>query len=554
MNPPGGGSAGEDRFGIVGRVIAGAYHVERVVAEGGFGVVYRAQHGGFRAPIALKCLKVPQHLGGEQQARFIEQFRAEAEVMFRLSASTPNVVRPLHVDVMTAPNGAFVPFLVLEWLEGETLDSIIRSRRAQRRSALPLAEVARLLEPVAQALDRAHHFDGPRGKETIVHCDLKPENVFVADVGGERVVKILDFGVAKVRSAATHAGGANEAVSLFTPAYGAPEQWNPASLGETGPWTDVWGLALTAVEALVGEPVISGDHQRVMKQVLDRSRRPTPRTHGAGVPDAVEALFVRALAVDPRERPRDAGVFWKAMRQALGEAEAIASSPQAAALIPDLVPVSKPRRSTEPAASSGGGASFDFDDAATGPSLDLDLPPGETLHRRSLTPPSVTMPVHLEPAHAPEPPVSASFPAVSSPRPAAASSPRLAAVSSPRLSAVAISTAPAISQAPARVSSGPPGGAPQPATGAGGELPAPAAMPRTSAPAPVPTPTLARRLAPGVAMAAASVLLTVLDHVYASVSGEVFSIGPLRTTWIAVLLLVGGLGLVGMRLVELRQE
>ncbi|HEX6767096.1 MAG TPA: serine/threonine-protein kinase, partial [Polyangiaceae bacterium] len=343
MSSSAGGGGAEDRFGIVGRVIAGAYHVERVVAEGGFGVVYRAQHGGFRAPIALKCLKVPQHLGGEHQARFLEHFRAEAEVMFRLSASTPNVVRPLHVDAMTTPNGAFVPFLVLEWLEGETLDSIIRGRRAQRKPALALAEVVRLLEPVALALDRAHHFDGPRGKETIVHCDLKPENVFVADVGGERVVKILDFGVARVRSAATRAGGAAEAVSLFTPAYGAPEQWNPASFGEPGPWTDVWGLALTIVETLVGEPVISGDHQRIMKQVLDRARRPTPRTHGAAVPDTVEAVLLRALAVDPRERPRDAGVFWKALRQAVGEAEAVASSPHAAAFIPDLVPVSRPR-------------------------------------------------------------------------------------------------------------------------------------------------------------------------------------------------------------------
>jgi len=534
----------EDRFGIVGRVIAGAYHVERVVAEGGFGVVYRAQHGGFRAPIALKCLKVPQHLSGEHQARFLEQFRAEAEVMFRLSASTPNVVRPLHVDVMTTPNGAFVPFLVLEWLEGETLDAIIRGRRAQRKPALALAEVVRLLEPVAQALDRAHHFDGPRGKETIVHCDLKPENVFVTDVGGERVVKILDFGVAKVRSAATQAGGATQAVALFTPAYGAPEQWNPASLGETGPWTDVWGLALTAVEALVGEPVVSGDHQRIMKQVLDRTRRPTPRTHAANVPDAVEAVFARALAVDPRERPRDAGVFWKAMRQALGEAEAIASSPHAAAFIPDLVPVPRSRRSIEPAASSGGGASFDFDDAASGPSLDLDLPPGEPILRRSLTPPKVSMPVHLDSPHLVESLVAPSLPA--------AASQRAAAVSSSRLPAVVPSMVPASSAASPRLSSRPPAVAPgRSASTPDGELPA-VAMPR--APVPSAPPTLARQLAPGIAMATASVVLTVLDHVYASVSGEVFSIGPLRTTWIAVLLLVGGLGLVAMRLVALRQD
>lgn len=537
MSPPGGVSGAEDRFGIVGRVIAGAYHVERVVAEGGFGVVYRAQHGGFRAPIALKCLKVPQHLDGEHQAQFLEQFRAEAEVMFRLSASTPNVVRPLHVDVMTTPNGAFVPFLVLEWLEGETLDAIIVSRRAHRKPPLALGEMMRLLAPVAQALDRAHHFDGPRGRETIIHCDLKPENVFVAEVGAERVVKILDFGVAKVRSAATRAGGAAEGVSLFTPAYGAPEQWNQTSFGELGPWTDVWGLALTAVEALVGEPVLAGDHTRLRKQVLDRSRRPTPRTHGAAIPDAVEAIFARALAVDPRERPRDAGVFWKALQQAFGEAEAIASSPHAAAVIPDLVPVSRPRRSIEPGDVPA--PRFDFDDVSGGPSLDLDLPVDEPLQRRSFTPQAVPA-VPSQPAlslDASAPPI---IPVATTPRtpPAVPSlTPAITAPSDP-------SALPSISLQP------PSGRAVVPAPAA--PLPAPVAMPRRSVPSA--PPPLARRLLPGIAMAAASVVLTLLDHLYASVSGEVFSIGPLRTTWIAVLLLVGGVGLVAVRLVTLRQD
>jgi hypothetical protein len=78
-------------------------------------------------------------------------------------------------------------------------------------------------------------------------------------------------------------------------------------------------------------------------------------------------------------------------------------------------------------------------------------------------------------------------------------------------------------------------------------------MPRPSVSS-APPPTLARRLAPGVAMAASSVVLTVLDHVYASLSGEVFSIGPLRTTWIAGLLLLGGVGFVAMRFVADRQD
>src|SRR4029079_1206958 len=146
-----------DRFGLVGTVIASAYHVESVVAEGGFGVVYRARHGGFRAPVALKCLKVPQHLSAEHQTRFLEQFRAEAELMFRLSASTPTVTRPLHVDVMTTPSGAFVPFMVREWLGGETRAALSRSRPDAGRRPSTGRELVNLREPVARALARAHH-------------------------------------------------------------------------------------------------------------------------------------------------------------------------------------------------------------------------------------------------------------------------------------------------------------------------------------------------------------------------------------------------------------
>jgi serine/threonine protein kinase len=310
----------EDVFGIVGSVIAGAYHVEEVVAEGGFGVVYRAHHGGFRAPVALKLLKVPAQ-SSEQQAAFLELFRAEAELLFRLSASLPTVVRPLHVDAFTAFDGSFVPYIVLEWLEGVTLDALIKQRNRDGLAALPLRKLVRLLTPVARALERAHNFSGPEGVVSIVHRDLKPENIFVAQVAGEEVVKILDFGIGKVKSAASQVAGRmsqdGQAPTAFTPAYGAPEQWAPKHFGQTGPWTDVWGLALCMVEALAARPVIDGDPAAMMGTTLDPLRRPTPRTEGVAVPDAVEAVFGRALALDPRARQRDAGVFWNELLAAL---------------------------------------------------------------------------------------------------------------------------------------------------------------------------------------------------------------------------------------------
>jgi hypothetical protein len=95
-----------DVFGIVGSTVAAAFRVEAVVAEGGFAVVYRAHHEGFRAPVALKCLKIPGHMSAEEQARFEQQFGAEAELLFKLSAAIPTVVRPLHV-VITLMDGAY---------------------------------------------------------------------------------------------------------------------------------------------------------------------------------------------------------------------------------------------------------------------------------------------------------------------------------------------------------------------------------------------------------------------------------------------------------------
>jgi serine/threonine protein kinase len=326
----------EDVFGIVGTVVAGAYHVEAVVAEGGFGVVYRAQHSGFRAAVALKCLKVPQQLSSAQEEQFLEQFRAEAELLFRLSASIPTVVRPLHVDAITLPDGRFVPFMALEWLEGETLDAIAERRRAEGQPPLPMKKLVRLLTPVARALERAHNFQGPDGPISIVHRDLKPENIFIASVAGEEVPKILDFGIGKAKSLSSQVAGrasqTESAFSSFTPAYGAPEQWVPKRFGQTGPWTDVWGLAISMVEVLAGRTIIDGDHAAMMGTALDPRRRPTPRNEGLEVPDEVEAVFVRALTVDPRDRYRDAGVFWNELLAALGMRadgkEAFAPSPR----------------------------------------------------------------------------------------------------------------------------------------------------------------------------------------------------------------------------------
>ena len=336
----------DDVFGIVGTVQAGAFRVEDVVAEGGFAVVYRAYHDSFRADIALKCLKIPGSLSEEDKKDFLDKFREEAELLFRLSSTLPNIVRPLHVGTLDQADGKFVPFIAIEWLQGKVLDEIIAARRVAGEPPFSIERMIELLTPVAETLDRAHKFPGPDGKTMcVVHRDLKPENIFIADMHGREVPKLLDYGIAKVKTTATQAAGhqtvSPESLNAFTPAYGAPEQWLPKSYGQSGPWTDVWGLALTAVECLCGRPAIDAEDQRaIMGSAIDVVRRPTPRTEGATVSDAVEAVFRRALAVHPKDRYHDVGTFWADLLDAAGivraesEGEAKKSSPKATDLEP----------------------------------------------------------------------------------------------------------------------------------------------------------------------------------------------------------------------------
>lgn len=312
----------DDVFGIVGSLQEGAFRVKRVVAQGGFAVVYRAHHEGFRADVALKCLKIPGRLTEHEQAQFLEKFRAEGELLFRLSAAIPAVVRPLHLGTLSSPTASFVPFIALEWLEGKNLDQLIQDRCRAGKPPLELERAVELLAPAARALEQAHHFAGPEGTVSILHRDLKPENLFVQEGHGRKHIKILDFGIGTVKTAATQVVGRvsmeQSGLGAFTPAYAAPEQWLPKRFGQTGTWTDVWGLALTLVELVCGKAPLDGDAHAVMGAAMDDSARPTPRALGSVTSDNVEAIFRKALAVDPRERYSDIGEFWDHLEAEVG--------------------------------------------------------------------------------------------------------------------------------------------------------------------------------------------------------------------------------------------
>lgn len=589
----------EDAFGIVGAVIAGAYHVESVVAEGGFGTVYRAHHGGFRAPVALKCLRLPPGLLPEARQHFLESFRAEAELLFRLSASIPTVVRPLHVDAFTLPepDSRFVPYLVLEWLEGQTLDAMIRRRRAENQAPFALKKMVRLLTPVARALERAHHFRGPEGPVSIVHRDLKPENIFVANVAGEEVVKILDFGIAKAKGMVDQvAGRASQApsgIATFTPAYGSPEQWAPKRYGQTGPWTDVWGLALTLTEALVGHPVIEGEPAAIMGTVLDDQRRPTPGSEGVIVSDEVERVFEKALALDPRRRYPDAGVFWNellaAARITSGELQEVRMPRDARAEAGGGTLVERIGRPASRSPSAAGRLpsplpqpqSFELEPVITAAAPDLRPPVPVTAPLAQAVSGAFEVPdLDVAPVSRPSPPrtVSGTRPAVTPPidledlgghlgggasldLDLPSHDPLARRVSQSGMQAVRAPSIPPPATArssyppPRTPSVPPPQTSPAPPPPHASMPPAPSAVPsvpaspkfqiRLAAPADA---SFAQRLLPGALVLGGAIGVTVLDQVYTAVSGEVFSLLGLRTSAIAGLFMLLGIALCLYRL------
>ena len=301
-----------DPFGLVGTVLEARYRVERVVGEGGFGVVYRAIQVSFDEPVAIKVLKLPAHLTAEQRAAVVVTFRAEGKHLRKLSGEHPAFVKALDTGVVEV-NGLPAPYLVLEWLEGEPLEQDLRRRRTAGEKGRSLGESMACLAPVVGALAHAH-------EERVAHRDVKPANIFLVRTEGEPRIKLLDFGMAKVMTeTGTEAFNTPTQGGIvgLTPTYAAPEQWQK-KLGATGPWTDVYALALVLVEMLTDQPALVGDDlPQLMAATLD-PERPTPKARGADVSPEVEAVFLEALAIPPQDRFRSARAFWDALEAAAG--------------------------------------------------------------------------------------------------------------------------------------------------------------------------------------------------------------------------------------------
>jgi serine/threonine-protein kinase len=318
-----------DPFGLVGQLLDGQFRVDALVGEGGFSAVYRGTHVGLGEPIAIKCLKIPASvwsppppdlgesapqtpvLGTVLVDSFVKRFRDESRILYRLGQGNLNIVRCIASGTTLAPaSGTLVPYMVLEWLEGRSLEADLDARKGRGRT---LAETMSLIEPVADAMAHAHAMG-------VVHRDLSPGNVFLAKQrDGSTRAKVLDFGVAKVMTDDLDLGPRTQTIAqirIFSPAYAAPEQFD-SRLAPPGPYSDVYALALVAVEVLTGRTVRQGTTLgEMMQQALDPNAPRTPRALGASVPDAVEQVFARALSLEANRRQKDAGERWRELRGA----------------------------------------------------------------------------------------------------------------------------------------------------------------------------------------------------------------------------------------------
>lgn len=295
----------------MGTTIAGKYDVECVVARTALSVVYRATHRVWQRSVAIKAFTAPL-LSDESRQQLLASFVEEGRLLMDLSERCAAICQARDVSSLTTAQGDWVPYTVLEWLDGECLEIVMRRERAEQVRPRTLAEAVGLLDPIAEALSIAHE----RG---VVHRDVKPGNIFVLNDGGEATprAKLLDFGVAKVLRGSTVMPAGTVVAQSFTPSYGAPEQFS-AAYGTTGPWTDVFAFGLIVVELLTGREALEGEAVAdLAMQSCDPNVRPTPRTLGAVVSDDVEQVMACALAVNPEDRFLNVRDLWDALSAAL---------------------------------------------------------------------------------------------------------------------------------------------------------------------------------------------------------------------------------------------
>jgi hypothetical protein len=292
----------KDPFGLAGVLLDGRFRIEREVAEGGFGVVYSATQVALDRPVAIKVLKTPPGFDEAAKVQFRDRFASEAKTIARIRH--PHIVDVYDFGILQMPTGEIAPWMALEWLQGETLEEQLAARRG--RGGQTPTDVLTIFRPILQAFAFAH-------KQGIAHRDIKPANIMAVPTEHGMMMRVLDFGIAKLVNPEEAAGTGHTKTSgipAFSPLYAAPEQ---IAFGRTGPWTDVHALGLILTEFLTDQPPYRAEDMQLFEEIIAQ-KRPTPALRGIDV-GAWESVLQKAVSLSPSER-------WKSASELLTVLEA----------------------------------------------------------------------------------------------------------------------------------------------------------------------------------------------------------------------------------------
>lgn len=264
---------------LIGVVVAERYRIKEPIGRGGMGVVYRVEHARIGKLMALKLLTGELTRDGQQVARF----KREAQLVSRLSH--PNTVQVFDFG---ASDG--LVYLAMEYLKGEDLGHLIR-----RVGPLGVERTIKIVVQICSSLDEAH-------AKGMVHRDLKPENIIVMQGGkDEDVIKVLDFGLAKLREGGELSEVTSRGAIVGTPYYMSPEQIRG---DDVGPESDVYALGALTYACLTGTVVFDAHTPMgvLTKHLLDLPQSPSQRFPELGIPASVSQLVLATLEKDPKRR------------------------------------------------------------------------------------------------------------------------------------------------------------------------------------------------------------------------------------------------------------
>jgi serine/threonine-protein kinase len=259
-------------------MIDGKYAVERALGEGAMGVVYLAHDVVTETKVVIKSIRAEYADNAEFRARAIEEGRVLARI------DHPNVVR---LNAVVVEGGQL--YLVMQYIEGNSLDRLIDGYRAQGKT-VPLEEAVRIFRMMVQGVAAAHH-------EGVIHRDLKPANILVRAKDG--IIKVSDFGIAKTGDA-IRTGRQRTIGVVGSPAYMAPEQ--RTGVHDLDRRADIYALGIVFFELLVGDLPFVAATEAELFRLHSEAVLPSVRTQRPELPAALDAILARACAKDRRDR------------------------------------------------------------------------------------------------------------------------------------------------------------------------------------------------------------------------------------------------------------